>query len=162
MRKTVPGKSVTVQEKTNFLKIGVLHLTQANNLTLSTVVRTDRMPEAEVHERKSCVCSSAFNCEPLAVLVMTFLTVEWGCEEITELTFCLILLEYRFPEVEGNCDYSMQKFTSHFPSVAYENVTIAPYILSLIPYSLSPLSPKAKQNQRPPSPQINKYYGFSS
>lgn len=47
MRKTVPGKSVTVQKKTNFLKMGALHLTQANNLTLSTVVRTHRIPEAE-------------------------------------------------------------------------------------------------------------------
>lgn len=50
MIKTVPGKSVTVQAKTNFLKMGVLHLTQVSNLTLSTVVRTHRMPEAEACE----------------------------------------------------------------------------------------------------------------
>lgn len=129
----------------------MLHLTQVNDLTLSTVVRTHKMPEAEACEWKPRVYSSAFNCKPLAVLFIAFSNCSLGLWRDHRINFLFDFLEYRFPEVKGNCDYSLQIFTSHFPSVIHENFTVAPYILSLIPYSH--LSPKAKQNQWTPPPK---------
>lgn len=79
MRKAVLDKnSNCTGQDTDSIKIGVLHLTQVSNLTLSTGVRSHRMPEAEACGWKPCACNSAFDCQPLVILVIAFSNCRLG------------------------------------------------------------------------------------